>query len=210
MLPLFADLDPLATAGAAGGIVTIAGLIGGAVVWFVSYRKGLRSDSIVEWQQLLKEQKAMAQAVSDRQESRIKDLEGQKKSYKEMAEEAIEVSEREVNAKRSSEGKKPFPPIANVVAEHHSPVTIEQQEAADLQTARARITAVKVALDLPPRQAGEPETDEQRADRLAKEKTTPASDNNLSLMSLLKVKEAIAAVPEKTAAIVVEKLKEET
>lgn len=68
------------------------------------------------------------------------------KSYKEIATEAVRAAETVVTPKLQT----PAP----VVAEHHSPTTEEQQATADLQTLRARVTAVSLAAGLPPRAAG--------------------------------------------------------
>jgi hypothetical protein len=94
-------------------------------------------------------------------------------SYREMLIEANKALEDEVNTQRRNRGQEPLPVVAAVVPEHSSPVTKEQQETADLQTERARLTALTLALGLPPRTTGPPETDEQRQVRERGEKTEP-------------------------------------
>lgn len=121
------------------------------------------------------------------------------KSYKEIAAEAIIALEAKVNEERQAAGKKDFKKLAPVVAEHSSPVTPEQQNTAELQTMRARITAATLALGLPPREAGLPE----------KPLATDSIMGDLKRVIAVDLKKEIDKVPEKTAAKVVEKLDEQ-
>lgn len=194
------DIMPQSVGGWVGLILAVGTAAGGAVVWVRNARKETRKDTIDEYKDLLK-----------RSDDRIRELENQRKSYREIAEEALEVTEREVNTKRVSEGKRPFVSMADVVPERSSPVTKEQQESADLQTVRARITAVKVALELPPRETGEPETEEQRRARQAIEPARSSHKEEkdaVNLVAMMKLKEKIEEKIDEVPAKVVEKLDE--
>lgn len=83
--------------------------------------------------------------------------ESHKKSLKEIAEEAVKMME---DKQDKQSGKTRPKKLAPVVPEHNSPVTKEQQETADLQTLRARLTAVTLAEGLPPRESGPPAVEE--------------------------------------------------
>lgn len=79
----------------------------------------------------------------------MQSLESQKASYKEMTKEAIANLEMVVTSK----GKKTkIPLIVPVVPEHNSPISQEQLDTAEMQTARARLVAATLALDLPTRE----------------------------------------------------------
>jgi len=121
--------------------------------------------------------------------SRIASVESEAKSWKEMYAEAIDVVESKVNEKRADSGKQPFTVIAPIVPEHSSPVTEEQQKTADLQTARARLTAATLALGLPAREAG-----------------TPVGESPVVTMADLK--DAVDQIPEKTAEKTADKIME--
>jgi len=88
---------------------------------------------------------------------RLSERTSERDSYKEMAHEALIALESRVNEKRRGVGQGPFPAVAPVVPEHNSPVSKRQQETADLQTMRARLTAATLALGLEPRTSGDPE-----------------------------------------------------
>lgn len=78
-------------------------------------------------------------------EARIKALDEQRKSYKEIAEEAVKVAEAKLEDKLPKK-------LAPVVPEHASPTSKEQEETAELATLRQRVTAVTLAADMPPRE----------------------------------------------------------
>jgi hypothetical protein len=85
--------------------------------------------------------------------TRLKDKEDASKSYKEIAAEAVAALEKKAEERLGSA----LPAkIAPVVPEHSSPVSVAQQEAADLQTLRARVTAATLALGLPARTSTPP------------------------------------------------------
>ncbi len=119
------------------GIVVIGGLLGALVTAVVFLFK-------------------LYDKSKDRQ---INDLISERNSYREMAAEAVAAVESNVNELRTLRGQPRFVPIAPVVPEHNSPVTPAQQDTADLQTIRARLTAATLALGLPAREAGQPVTE---------------------------------------------------
>src|ERR1700684_4380576 len=98
-------------------------------------------------------------------DQQMADLKSQRDSYRQMNDESVRALESVVNAKRAASGKLPFAPLAAVVPEHSSPVTEKQQTVADIATVRAKLTAAKMELGLPPRD----ETEEERTKRIADE-----------------------------------------
>jgi len=84
----------------------------------------------------------------------MKAMASEKDSYKEIAAEAVDALENKVNELRRAAGKPSFPTVPPVIPEHSSPVSAGQQDTADLQTLRARVTAAVSALGLPPRDTG--------------------------------------------------------
>lgn len=66
-----------------------------------------------------------------------------------VADSAVLGLEQVANEKLASEGKDPFPRLANVVPEHHSPATQTAIDEAAYQTIMARLVAARVILNLP-------------------------------------------------------------
>lgn len=95
-----------------------------------------------------------AELVTQREmfEKRIAAIESDKKSWQEMTLELGINIEKAVNRKRAAEGLAPFEVMKPVVPEHSSPVTLAQQQTADISTMRARLVAATKELGLPPRQ----------------------------------------------------------
>jgi hypothetical protein len=81
----------------------------------------------------------------------IAELEGIKKSYSDMAAEAVKASRDITNYYREKLGESPLVPTAPVISESHSPSTAKQREAAFVQTLRADLAQVKLASNQPPR-----------------------------------------------------------
>lgn len=134
--------------------------------------------------------KLLMQSQNDKFELAIKQSEDARKSYKQIAEEAVAVAEKRIGSK--------VPPVAAVVSEHNSPPTEEQKAAAELQTLRARVTAVTKAAGLPPRTSGEPgEETESTAE-------TPVPTTS----DLVELRKAIEEQPDKIAEKVAEKVVE--
>lgn len=132
--------------------------------------------------------KLLMQVQKEKFELALSQKEDSRKSYKEIAEEAVAAAEKRIGSK--------VPPLAAVVSEHHSPPTEEQKAAAELQTLRARVTAVTHAAGLPPRTSGEPG-----------EETEPAAETPAPTPSeLAKLQQTLDEVPDKTAEKVVEKV----
>lgn len=78
-----------------------------------------------------------------------------RKSYEEIAAEAIKSARDNANYYREKEGKPPLIMAAPVIPESHSPSTAKQREAAHIQTMRAAVAVIKLAAGQPPR--SEPE-----------------------------------------------------
>ena len=91
--------------------------------------------------------------VIDNRSAELKAMEGDRNSWKEMALESMERLDQAV-AKHRKESHRPTPPVlpvAPIVPEHSSPITTQQQETADIGTARAKLVAATLALGLEPR-----------------------------------------------------------
>jgi hypothetical protein len=106
----------------------------------------------------------MFRQLNEANDQRLRDRTSERDSYKEIANEAMAALERRVNENLHTAGKQPFTAIAPVVPEHNSPVSEKQQQTADLQTLRARLTAATLALGMPARESGVPETAAQAAE----------------------------------------------
>ncbi len=104
-------------------------------------------------------------------EDQIKSEQSQKASYKGMYEDAMAIVELNVPKKVK---------IAAVVPESNSPPT--QEDTADVQTARARITAATLALGLPIRIAGPAEVTVQQQLEDIKEDIDKVSDKTAELV----------------------------
>jgi len=163
------DSNTFTTAGIVGGIATVGALIGGAIGWWLNFRKMARKDLIAEYRSLLEAERIQHQRDLEYRDRRILYLESSNRSLTEIKDEALETAEHLINEKRRSEGKVPLTVIAPVVGEHASPLTMEQAETAKLATDRARATATTLEAGLPARKAGVLETDEQRTARLTNE-----------------------------------------
>jgi hypothetical protein len=121
---LLADVTISTEAGLAisGLLITLTGAIG------------------VIYKQLIKNQE---QQISN-YDKQLLEMKSQRDSYRQIGDEAVRVLEQKINKDREVAGKQPFPVIASVVAEHNSPVTEAQQDAADLATLRAKMVAAKL------------------------------------------------------------------
>jgi hypothetical protein len=91
------------------------------------------------------------EALAKEREKDFKEMEGFKKSYAEIATEAVRSQVAIVNFYREKEGKTPLVATAPVVAESHSLPTAEQTEAALIQTLRAQVAKVKDMVGQSPR-----------------------------------------------------------
>lgn len=79
----------------------------------------------------------------------IKELEGVKKAYEEIAHEAIRSAFASANLYRARDGLPPIPVVAPVLPESHSPSSPTQREAAMIQTQRAALAALKLGMGQP-------------------------------------------------------------
>lgn len=126
----------------------------------------------------------------------------QKNAYKSMTKDAIGYLETNVNERLINANKPPLAVVVDVVAEYQSPVKKEDQDVADLQSARKRLVAVQLALGVPAREIGVPETDPQRAARLAAESKGTVVDaaavlgSKLTHVVVADLKQDIAEVKE--------------
>lgn len=92
-------------------------------------------------------EKILAQVA---EQDRLRTLQAAHDSWRDMADTA--VSNLQIVADRAKVARgESLTPIANVVPEHSSPVTIEQQITADIATLRAQLVKVTLELDLPAR-----------------------------------------------------------
>lgn len=83
----------------------------------------------------------------------LADMKEQRDSFREIGAEATDKLVLVSIEKAKRDGKTIIPALAAVVPEHNSPTTQKQQEAAELQTMRAKLTAATLQLGLPPRLA---------------------------------------------------------
>ncbi len=87
-------------------------------------------------------------------DEQLAEMTSQRNSYRQMAYESTAHLETLARRKRDKDGKPPVEPLLPIVPEHDSPTTRKQLDAADLQTARAKLTAATLALELPARAPG--------------------------------------------------------
>lgn len=95
---------------------------------------------------------ALLLAEKDRAYKEVEDL---KKSYKEIAIEALQSAQETTAYYRAKEGKPPILPVAPIISESHSPSTQKQRETAEVATMRAKIAQIKMEEGQEPRK--EPE-----------------------------------------------------
>lgn len=132
------------------------------------------------------------------------ELDGARKSYQEMASEAIKSALDTASYYRAKEGKPPIVLPAPVISESHSPSTEKQREVAFIQTLRATIVAIKEATGQTTRAEPEHAIEPPRPSS-----PIPVAVPTVTLLDAVNLKEEIARVPEKTAEKVVDKLKED-
>lgn len=138
-----------------GGVVlntvyVLAVLAGaGGVIAFL-YRQLITSkDALIEAKEKA-HQLALAEIATQRAAE-----EALRKSYQDIAAEALKSATETANYYRAKEGKAPIIPLAGVIPESHSPATPAQQEAARIATMRAAMAQVKLATGQSPRQEGD-------------------------------------------------------
>ena len=94
-------------------------------------------------------------AILAQKDKALADLDGMKKSYQEIAAEAVKSATETANYYRAKEGKAPLILAPPVVSESHSPSTAMQREVAFIQTMRATVAKIKEVTGQEPR--AEPE-----------------------------------------------------
>jgi hypothetical protein len=107
---------------------------------------------------MLAKDASYADALKTR-DARILDLEHERDAYKEACKDAMAAAEMAVDKLRGKSGLRPLASIPDVIPEHYSPVTKEQQDAADLATLRAQ-GCLNRELGIPPRTASKDGFDE--------------------------------------------------
>lgn len=70
-------------------------------------------------------------------------------SYERLAKQSVNALEAVLNARRAADHEPPMPVVPPVLPQHSSPVTVDQQADADLETLKARAAAARRALGLP-------------------------------------------------------------
>ena len=121
----------------------------GAVIAFLF--KLLISSKDREMALLIAEKDRMRFEIETRNRQNEIEMESIKKSYEEMAAEALKSARDTANYYRAKEGKPPIIPVAAVISESHSPSTAKQREAAAIQTMRAEMAQIKLAVGQSPR-----------------------------------------------------------
>lgn len=95
--------------------------------------------------------KEMTLAIKEK-DRMLLELEGMKKSYQEIAAEAVKGFKEVTNFYRAKEGKPPLLLAPPVVSESHSPSTAMQRETASIQTMRAAMVKLKEETGQEPRE----------------------------------------------------------
>lgn len=67
-------------------------------------------------------------------------------SYRKLANDLADILEREYNLERKAKGLAAFKVVAAVEPQHNSPVTMQQQGEADVETLQKRVSAIKEAI----------------------------------------------------------------
>lgn len=94
--------------------------------------------------ELIAEKERFAAELAEKERARL-ELESIKKSYQEIAAEALKSALDRENYYRQRDGKLPLIPAAAVVPESHSPSTELQRETALVQTMRASLAYIKLS-----------------------------------------------------------------
>jgi predicted RecB family endonuclease len=90
-------------------------------------------------------------ALRTEKERAVLELQGINKTYRELAIEAVKSAEDMANFMRVKEGKEPLVSVLPVLPETHSAPSLAQIEAAEIQTMRAKMAALKRATGQEPR-----------------------------------------------------------
>lgn len=204
MSPLFAE-EGLSISSVIGLFVSVVGVLAGAVAFLFSLYVRSQNAATAKQDAMRTEERARLEAAHAKEvelhKEQVRAEKEDKLVYKAMVLEANDAMETLANTKRRVEGKQPMPKMAAVVPVSNSPVTEEQQAISEVQTELARLAASKLELDLPAREAEEPETLDQRSERLQKEILERAVSPDVAdklLSKFVKLESDVAQVPEKT------------
>jgi len=141
---------------------------------------------------IISEKDAKAKLIVEEKDRLIADLISERKTNKEIRDDAVKALLQQANWNRAQIGQPPIVVEPPVIPLSNSPSTEKQRDAADVQTAMATLAKLKREMGLEPKE--EPEH--------AVEPGTPQTTPQTTL------KEDIKRIPEETATKVVEKLKE--
>ena len=146
---------------------------------------------------LITEKDAKAKLIEEEKDRIIADLVSERKSNKEIRDEAVKSALQQANWIRAQQGQPPIIVEPPVIPLSNSPSTEKQRDAADMQTAMATLAKVKREMGQEPRP--EPEHAAESGVAATQPETSPVTT----------LKEDIKAIPEKTASAVVEKLRDD-
>lgn len=180
----------LAQDGVLGSPVTIGGLLIGAGGVIAYLFRLVMAAKDREYALLLKEK--------DHDNAELAEV---KKSYAEIAKEAVRGYAETANFYRQREGLPPLMLPPAVISESHSPPTEKQKETAFIQTLRAGMARIKEEMGQTPRKEHNGGAHDEE---IVPNSPTAVGDR----AAVAEIKEEIAAVPEKTAARVMEKIEE--
>jgi hypothetical protein len=79
----------------------------------------------------------------------LADMKEQRDGYKKLAASAAASMEDAAVRRQQAQGATPVPMVAPVAAQHNSPTSEKQQEAADFATLQARVVAAQLVIDAP-------------------------------------------------------------
>lgn len=89
--------------------------------------------------------------VISSKDKQLADMESQKKSWEEIANEGVKSAKETADFYRAKEGLPPIILAAPVISESHSPSTAKQRETAAIATKRASLAQIKLMMQQPPR-----------------------------------------------------------
>jgi hypothetical protein len=145
--------DVTFSSGAIVLVTGIAGVLAAAIRYVFSLSIRAKDD---QYSAVIAAKDAQYAAVLAVKDAQFASVMRDRDAYRTLGNQAVQAIESTVNVERNKQGKPPFDQVAPVVPEHHSPVTQEQQDAADFATTRARLTAATLNLGMPVLEAPPP------------------------------------------------------
>lgn len=192
---LFAESDGIVLT----SVVTFTILAGaGTVIAYMFRMLIITKDEVIQAKEKAHEL-ALLQLAAEKKEE-----ESRKRSYEEIAREAIKSATETANYYRLRDGKPPIIPEAPVVSESHSPSTAIQRETASIATLRATMAKIKLVTGQEPR-----EEPPQAIEPVLLDPTIVNVQPEVTMSEAIGLKRAIQQIPEVTADRVIEKLKNE-